>query len=86
MSSLPFPVSTSNTSHGHTNSHSHSRSTSTNNITSFLLNRSKLLTHRARTTNLAVLLLSLTTLISLYYNLLHGLNQIVSFSFSFPSI
>ncbi|GAA5967958.1 hypothetical protein JCM3765_005559 [Sporobolomyces pararoseus] len=78
MSSLPFPVSTSNTSHGHTNSHSHSRSTSTNNIKSFFLNRSKLLTHRARTTNLAVLLLSLTTLISLYYNLLHGLNQIFS--------
>ncbi|GAA5992443.1 hypothetical protein JCM5350_001592 [Sporobolomyces pararoseus] len=68
MSSLPFPVSTpSNNSHS-PHSHSHSRS-----ISSFIGNRSKLLTQRARTTNLAVLLLSILTLVSLYYNLVHAI-------------
>lgn len=72
MSSLPFPVSTpsnnSHSPHSHSHFHSHSRS-----ISSFIGNRSKLLTQRARTTNLAVLLLSILTLVSLYYNLVHSI-------------
>ncbi|GAA5876767.1 hypothetical protein JCM16303_006280 [Sporobolomyces ruberrimus] len=84
MTSLPFPVSTSHR-------YSEDAPLSTSNTTppfdrrfrlrgsfSFVANRTKLLTQRARTTNLAVILLALVTLISLYYNARHSLSTIFS--------
>lgn len=75
MTSLPFPVT-------------HARSTSTSDTPrlqtralrgsiSFIGSRAKFLTQRARTTNLAVVLLALVAFISLYYNARHTLRNVV---------
>ncbi|GAA6016270.1 hypothetical protein JCM11491_006798 [Sporobolomyces phaffii] len=65
MSSLPFPVSTSNRSPLESGQASKYRIRPS---FSFLGNGTKLLTQRARTTNLAVSLLACVCLLSLYYN------------------
>lgn len=84
MSSLPFPVSiNSSESHSHRQSIAPTTSLSSSQTRhrvrasfSFIRNRSKLLTQRARTTNLAILLLLLLTVLSLYYNLVHAIERV----------